>query len=73
MAPRPGRTSGCSSLLQLSVVDLHDRGSGVRFWRRQPVMKRLEAVELLRQGAHAYDPRRTVAFLRNLLRTPPEF
>ena len=41
---------------KISVVDLHDRGSNVRFWCRQPVVKRLEGVELLRQAAHAYDP-----------------
>jgi len=41
---------------KITVMDLHDGGSNVRFWRRQPVVKRLEGVELLRQTAHAYDP-----------------
>jgi hypothetical protein len=41
---------------KIAVMDLHDPGSEVRFWRRQPVSKRLEGVELLRQTAHAYDP-----------------
>jgi hypothetical protein len=41
---------------KIAVMNLHDRGSDVRFWRRQPVAKRLEGVELLRQTAHAYDP-----------------
>jgi hypothetical protein len=41
---------------KIAVMDLHDRGSDVQFWRRQPVAKRLEGVELLRQIAHAYDP-----------------
>jgi hypothetical protein len=39
----------------------------VRFWRRQPVAKRLEGVELLRQTAHAYDP--AAARLPRLLRS----
>jgi len=41
---------------KITVMDMHDSGSNVRFWRRQPVVKRLEGVELLRQTAHAYDP-----------------
>jgi len=41
---------------KIAVMDLHDSGSNVRFWRRQPVVKRLEGVETLRQTAHAYDP-----------------
>ncbi len=41
---------------KIAVMDVHDRGSNVRFWRRQPVVKRLEGLELLRQTAHAYDP-----------------
>jgi hypothetical protein len=41
---------------KIAVMGLHDRGSEVQFWRRQPVAKRLEGVELLRQIAHAYDP-----------------
>ena len=41
---------------KIAVMDLRDPGSNARFWRRQPVVKRLEAVELLRQTAHAYDP-----------------
>ena len=41
---------------KIAVMNLHDRGGDVRFWRRQPVAKRLEGVELLRQTAHAYDP-----------------
>ena len=41
---------------RISVVDLHDRRGELRYWRRQSVWKRLEGVELLRQGAHAYDP-----------------
>ena len=41
---------------KIAVMGLHDRGSDVQFWRRQPVVKRLEGVELLRQTAHAYDP-----------------
>lgn len=50
---------------KISVVDLHERGSEVRYWRRQTVRKRLEGVELLRQIAHAYDP--TAARLPRLL------
>ena len=30
---------------KITVMDLHDSGSNVRFWRRQPVVKRLEGVE----------------------------
>jgi hypothetical protein len=41
---------------KISVIDLHDSGDEVRFWRRQSARKRLEALELLRQSAHAYDP-----------------
>lgn len=41
---------------KILVADLHERGSEVRYWRRQTVRKRLEGVELLRQTAHAYDP-----------------
>jgi hypothetical protein len=41
---------------KIVVAGLHDRGGEVRFWRRQPVVKRLEGVELLRQTAHRYDP-----------------
>ena len=50
-------------------MNLHDRGSNVRFWRRQPVAKRLEGVELLRQTAHAYDPA-TARIPRNLIALP---
>ena len=50
---------------KIAVMNLHDRGSNVRFWRRQTVAKRLEGVELLRQTAHAYDP--TAARLPRLL------
>ena len=41
---------------KITVMDLHDRQSSVQYWRRQPVVKRFEGVELLRQTAHAYDP-----------------
>ena len=41
---------------KISVADLHEQGSELRFWRRQSVKNRLEGVELLRQTAHAYDP-----------------
>jgi hypothetical protein len=41
---------------KLSVADLHDQRSELRFWLRQPVWKRLEALELLRQSAYPYDP-----------------
>jgi hypothetical protein len=41
---------------KLSVTDLHDQRSELGFWLRQPAWKRLEALELLRQSAHAYDP-----------------
>jgi hypothetical protein len=44
---------------RISITDLHQRGSELRFWRRQSVKKRLEGVELLRQIAHAYDPAAT--------------
>ena len=40
----------------ISVVDLHDASDSVRYWRRQSVTRRLEALELLRQSAHQYDP-----------------
>jgi hypothetical protein len=40
----------------ISVVASHENASTVRYWRRQPAAKRLEALELLRQCAHAYDP-----------------
>lgn len=40
----------------LSIVDLHDDDDRVRYWRRQPVAKRFEGLELLRQSAHNYDP-----------------
>jgi len=41
---------------KISVADLHEQGSELRFWRRQSVKKRLEGVELLRQTARIYDP-----------------
>jgi len=41
---------------KLSVADVHARPSELHFWLRQPARKRLEALELLRQSAHAYDP-----------------
>ncbi len=41
---------------RISVANLHDGGSELKFWRRQPARKRLEGLELLRQSAHAYDP-----------------
>jgi hypothetical protein len=40
----------------ISVADLHSNTGRLRYWRRQPAAKRLEALELLRQSAHAYDP-----------------
>ena len=40
----------------ISVVDLHDEDDRVRYWRRQPPIKRLEGLELLRQSAYDYDP-----------------
>jgi hypothetical protein len=40
----------------ISVVDLRDDTRTRRHWLRQPPMKRLEGLELLRQSAHAYDP-----------------
>jgi hypothetical protein len=41
---------------KISIADLHDSGKELRFWLRQPVRKRLEGLELLRQIAHEYDP-----------------
>ena len=41
----------------ISVVDLRDDNTRARrHWLRQPPIKRLEGLELLRQSAHAYDP-----------------
>ena len=40
----------------LSVVDLREDTRSRRPWLRQPPIKRLEGLELLRQSAHAYDP-----------------
>lgn len=40
----------------ISVVDLRDDARARRHWLRQPPIKRLEGLELLRQSAHAYDP-----------------
>jgi hypothetical protein len=40
----------------LSVVGLHENAGDVEYWLAQPVAKRFEALELLRQMAHAYDP-----------------
>jgi hypothetical protein len=40
----------------LSVVGLHDDSGETRFWREQPLAKRFEALELLRQIVHPYDP-----------------
>jgi hypothetical protein len=40
----------------LSVVGLHDNAGEVEYWLAQPVAKRFEALELLRQMAHPYDP-----------------
>jgi hypothetical protein len=41
---------------KLSVVGLHDASDSRAYWLRQPVRKRLEGLELLRQAAHVYDP-----------------
>jgi hypothetical protein len=41
---------------KISIVDLHDQPDSRGYWMRQPPRKRLEALELLRQSAHAYDP-----------------
>ena len=40
----------------LSVVGLHENAGEVEYWLAQPVAKRFEALELLRQMAHPYDP-----------------
>ena len=40
----------------ISVVNLYDATRTRRYWLRQPLTKRLEGLELLRQSAHAYDP-----------------
>jgi hypothetical protein len=40
----------------ISVVDLRADARARRRWLRQPPIKRLEGLELLRQSAHAYDP-----------------
>jgi hypothetical protein len=40
----------------ISVLNLHDATHTRRHWLRQPPIKRLEGLELLRQSAHAYDP-----------------
>ena len=40
----------------LSVVDLHDDRGEVDYWMRQPPIKRMEALEFLRQQVHPYDP-----------------
>jgi len=40
----------------LSVVGLHEDAREVEYWLAQPVVKRFEALELLRQMVHPYDP-----------------
>jgi hypothetical protein len=40
----------------LSVVGLHDDVRETQFWLEQPPEKRFEALELLRQIVHPYDP-----------------
>ena len=40
----------------LSVVELHADDDALSYWLQQPPIKRLEALELLRQIAHEYDP-----------------
>jgi hypothetical protein len=40
----------------LSVVNLHEDAGEVQYWLAQPAIKRFEALELLRQMAHPYDP-----------------
>jgi hypothetical protein len=41
---------------KISVIDLHAEHGSLRFWLRQPIIRRLEGLELLRQSAHKYDP-----------------
>lgn len=40
----------------LDVVDLHEQGNDVAYWRTRSVNERLEALELMRQIAYGYDP-----------------
>jgi hypothetical protein len=51
---------------KISISDLHDPSDSRSYWMRQPARKRLEALELLRQSAHAYDP--AAARLQRLLK-----